>query len=349
MLIAASDTNTALIGVAGALVGALLAGLMSVYLEWRRETRRREAGLDLVKIELEDAASTLDAAISQGGWWPKTSDIQVTAWSDYRGDLTIVDSQTWDQLARTYRQLESLKAWAATSEAERASQKAAEVDPRTLPSALRTLLLDILAPGRQRGGETGPPDDVPDDSTDEPKPKVNVAKVASAVRADVEKTIQRLGERRESRRARRILGVGLVALVIAAIVALTLAFALIPDDPKPVGAAIADSLQSNTRAKAATCERAGGTSQTWNCVTAITQPRSCLAASAASSDDQGSSLILDGSRGSCDREVDKWKVKVDHDCFFAEKIQRDQIPKASNEPGRTLRGVLGFLRACLRR
>jgi hypothetical protein len=78
--------TTAIFGLAGVIVGALVTGGMTLYLERRREAQSRRAALHVMDVELLRANAYIESVLEDGVWAAGT-DTTVGAWERYEDVL----------------------------------------------------------------------------------------------------------------------------------------------------------------------------------------------------------------------------------------------------------------------
>jgi hypothetical protein len=100
---------TAIVGIAGAILGALATGVVNYALQRRQETSLARAAELLMSEELKSVQSSLETTLNKGRWWPPTTVLPTHAWSQYGATLAgYLRRREWVVVANTIDVLEVL-------------------------------------------------------------------------------------------------------------------------------------------------------------------------------------------------------------------------------------------------
>jgi hypothetical protein len=139
------------VGLVGVIVGGLLTGGVTYFLERRREKREARAAQLVMKSELEAAATAVEVALSgeEPRWPPGWDRVGWSeSWMTYRPALAkTMNDVDFTKLARAYLQMQLLQTGLAAG--ERGLSNRDEVFLRKVKSALSEAD-EVLVPRRQR-------------------------------------------------------------------------------------------------------------------------------------------------------------------------------------------------------
>jgi hypothetical protein len=110
----------AIFGLAGVVIGGVLTGVITYFLERHREKQEARAARRIVGAELKEATEAVEDALAGGKWPPGWSNMRWSqSWSTYRRVLAAtMDDDGFAKLARAYLQMELLLTGFAAGERE---------------------------------------------------------------------------------------------------------------------------------------------------------------------------------------------------------------------------------------
>jgi hypothetical protein len=302
-----SGLLTAVVGLIGIVIGALLGGYKDLALARRQEQRKATEAETGLAQDLENARETLCSHLERDvyWWWEASSAPSLKAWEQHRGALAFLPEDVLAQLEVTFDSLRDLNA--------RSAREVAEAD------------------AAQRDAESGRSVKLPEIAFGETD-----ATLVTRVLKQVDKALDRLRNRAKARAGRKkatvIVAVAVAVLVIAASITVPLT---LPGDPLSA-ASIGNVLQRELDASSAACTPAGTSNDEWDCTVGfgLVRRQGCKTATLGSSDHRGAaalamSRVVPIARAACEgtpselhNGLEEWKAarEAKNACALAHKI-----------------------------